>query len=102
MAVEISLNFVERYIVLCQQIDDLDTHFSHEFQQKTLAAEPATQDPNIIQVKINTLENTERQLISEIVNRCGGNKSRAALLLNISRNTVNTKLSKQNSTLTSI
>lgn len=96
-------NFVERYIVLSQQIDDLDTHFFHEFQQKTLSAEPAAvQDPNIIQVTMNTLENIERQLICEVVDRCDGNKSRAALLLNISRNTINTKLSKQNTTTTSI
>ncbi|MDR3561489.1 MAG: sigma 54-interacting transcriptional regulator [Negativicutes bacterium] len=90
-------NFIERYMILSQQLDDLDTHIFHEFRQ--VAPSPLlAADPDTIPVKLETLEDMDRQLIGAAVDRCAGNKSRAALLLNISRNTLNTKLSNKNTT----
>lgn len=53
--------------------------------------QPASEEP-YVQVKISSLRQMERQLVREVVEHCGGNKSRAALLLGINRNTVNSKL----------
>jgi transcriptional regulator with PAS, ATPase and Fis domain len=45
-----------------------------------------------IAVKVGTLEEMEKVLISEVVLRCRGNKTKAAAILDMSRNTIQSKL----------
>lgn len=85
-------NFVERYMILNQQLDNMDVHFFHEFQQVAPRSAPTAAASDTIQVRVATLANMERQLIDAVVERCSSNKSQAAKLLDISRNTINTKL----------
>lgn len=86
-------NFVERHAILSKSIGDVtDLHMYQDFtiNENNIKSEP--QNPDIIKVRINTLDNMTSQLISEVVNRCDGNKTRAALLLDISRVTINNKI----------
>lgn len=84
-------NFVERYLVLSNRVDTLDRYFFHEFQD---AARPSPQPPetNLIHVPLDTLDNMHRELIKAVVERCDGNKSKAALLMDISRNTIHQQM----------
>jgi len=84
-------NFVERYLVLSKRVDTLDRYFFREFQE---AGHPRTPRPeeNFIRVRLDTLENMHRELIKAVVERCDGNKSKAALLMNISRNTIHQQM----------
>ncbi|MGE4529131.1 MAG: sigma 54-interacting transcriptional regulator, partial [Rhodospirillaceae bacterium] len=84
-------NFVERYLVLSNRVKTLDRYFFHEFQETRRAlAEPA--DDGSLRVPLDTLDNMQRALIEAVVERCGGNKSRAALLMDISRNTIHQRM----------
>lgn len=90
-------NFVERYTVLRHRVSHLDKHFFHEFTVGGTATPPAaihdgTGDGGHIPVRLDTLENMESALIKAVVDRCGGNKSKAALLMNISRNTIHLRM----------
>ena len=84
-------NFVERYLVLSSRVDTLDRYFFHEFQEKRRLA-PHRDETNVIQVPLDTLDNMQRELIRAVVERCGGNKSRAALLMGVSRNTIHQRM----------
>lgn len=86
-------NFVERYVILSKSIGDVtDLHIYQDFtiNENNIKSEPQSSD--FIRVRINTLDNMTSQLIKEVVNRCDGNKTRAALLLGISRVTINNKI----------
>ncbi len=88
-------NFVERYMILSGRVRRLDRNFFHEFQESlTDGARAAAEGPdaNRLSVTMDTLENMESALIRAVVDRCGGNKSRAALLMNISRNTIHLRM----------
>jgi transcriptional regulator with PAS, ATPase and Fis domain len=89
-------NFVERYLVLCDRVDRLDRYFFREFQETTHPS-PAQSETNVIHVPLDTLDNMERELIKAVVARCDGNKSKAALLMNISRNTLHQRLKDKGS-----
>ncbi|CAK7005146.1 MAG: Anaerobic nitric oxide reductase transcription regulator NorR [Desulfovibrio sp.] len=98
-------NFVERYGILRHRLSRLDRHFFSEFQDAYPAAgvvsggTPAVgpggaagKEDGIISVRLDTLDHMESALIRAVVDRCGGNKSKAALVMNISRNTIHQKL----------
>ena len=102
-------NFVARYMSLSDRIDYLDKHFFLEFQNerlRTLSNNPQIASLNILPqsmttgdecektfaVQLDTLENMETSLIRSVVDYCGGNKSRAALLMNVSRNTIHLRM----------
>ena len=53
---------------------------------------PHRDETNVIQVPLDTLDNMQRELIRAVVERCGGNKSRAALLMDVSRNTIHQRM----------
>jgi transcriptional regulator with PAS, ATPase and Fis domain len=89
-------NFVERYLVLCNRVDGLDPHFFREFQVATRPARTAP-ETNLIEVPLDTLDNMQRELIKAVVARCDGNKSKAALLMNISRNTLHQRMKEKES-----
>ncbi len=85
-------NYVERCLVLGTA--GLDRSFFAEFVGAIPAApkKEKTENDNHVELTVSTLEEMERQLVQAVVSRCGGNKSQAALLLDINRNTVNKKL----------
>lgn len=83
-------NFVERYLVLSERVDTLDRYFFREFQESP--PPQAAPEANVIQVPLDTLDNMHRALIKAVVARCDGNKSKAALLMGISRNTIHQHL----------
>jgi len=89
-------NFVERYLVLHNRVDGLDPHFFREFQDATRPARTAP-ETNLIEVPLDTLDNMQRELIKAVVARCDGNKSKAALLMNISRNTLHQRMKEKES-----
>lgn len=93
-------NFVERYLVLCNRVDRLDRYFFREFQETT-APSPPQSEANFIHVPLDTLDNMERELIKAVVARCDGNKSKAALLMNISRNTLHQRMKDKTNRQTS-
>ncbi|MDC7788882.1 sigma 54-interacting transcriptional regulator [Rhodoplanes sp. TEM] len=84
-------NFVERYLVLCERVDRLDRYFFHEFQRAAHPA-PLPADATLVQVPLGTLDDMQRELIEAVVARCDGNKSKAAQLMNISRNTLHQRM----------
>jgi PAS domain S-box-containing protein len=88
-------NFVERYMILRDRIDHLDKHFFQEFfNEAPVAASEAAgvNDFDALSIRIDSLENMTTSLVRKIVRHCGGNKSRAALMLNVSRNTIHQRL----------
>jgi transcriptional regulator with PAS, ATPase and Fis domain len=91
-------NFVERYMILSGRVSQLDKHFFHEFRDGARKeAVPATagqagRGENELAVRLDTLENMESALIKAVVDRCAGNKSKAALLMDISRNTIHLRM----------
>ena len=60
--------------------------------------EEREEEGDVLRVKLSSLAEMERQLVGQVVERCGGNKSRAALLLDVNRNTVNKKLEERRQT----
>lgn len=87
-------NFVERYLVLCDRVDRMDRYFFHEFQ-KAAHPSPPQSDTALINVPLDTLDNMQRELIKAVIARCDGNKSKAALLMNISRNTLHQRMKEK-------
>jgi len=83
-------NFVERFAVLKQNAETSSQNQFLEFGLEKQAVHMNDNDSLVL--KMATLANMERQLIRQVVNRCGGNKSRAALLLDINRNTINNRI----------
>ena len=84
-------NVVERYMILGASVSQLDKYFFHEFQGDNLETDSAACDMRFA-VTPDTLENMTSALVCAMVERCGGNKSRAALRLGISRNTLHQRL----------
>ena len=63
-----------------------------------MSPEEREEEGDVLRVKLSSLAEMERQLVGQVVERCGGNKSRAALLLDVNRNTVNKKLEERRQT----
>lgn len=89
------INCVERYVVISRHLVSSDMEFVGEYlrsEQRSAAAPGAASDPNLIQVMLGTLSDMERQLISAVLERYGGNKLQSAMALGISRTTLWKKL----------
>lgn len=85
------VNCVERYVVICRQLQMKDTAFVHEYLDNELRArhfEKQGADPTTLSVRIGTLSEMEKQLLRLVLERCGENRQQAALLLGISRTTL--------------
>lgn len=90
-------NFVERYTILHSKLKQMDRHFLSEFQKPlSEGSEPVHMDAENLSIRLGTLEEMENALIRAVVDICGGNKSKAALIMNISRNTVHQKIRSNN------
>ena len=85
-------NFVERYMILGQRIHEFDKYFFREFQEKQISALPEINDETLLRIPMGSLESMGNALIRAVVERCGGNKSKAALVMNISRNTIHQRM----------
>ena len=85
-------NFVERYMILGQRIHEFDKYFFREFQEKQISALPEINDETLLRIPMGSLESMGNALIRAVVERCGGNKSKAALIMNISRNTIHQRM----------
>lgn len=83
-------NFVERFIVLQQDKELKELDFRSELQSQYDEENSAQRDTagDMLKLKIDTIENMEKQIIRQTVERCSGNKLQAALLLGISRSTL--------------
>ena len=79
-------NFVERYAVLNQKIEV--AHILNEIELGKHETGKDELSPDSLTLKISTLAKMEKQIIEQIVKRCGGNKQQAALVLGVSRSTV--------------
>ena len=78
---------------MSDRISHLDRHFFSEFQGAyPVAGEVSGEGEGVLSVRLDTLDNMEGALIKAVVDRCGGNKSKAALVMNISRNTIHQKM----------
>jgi PAS domain S-box-containing protein len=86
-------NYVERYSVLSQKTKATHPLFFQEFalEEKEETTGP---DSTSMTLSIDTLRNMERQIIKQVISRCGGNKQQAALLLGVSRSSVWNKIRK--------
>jgi transcriptional regulator with PAS, ATPase and Fis domain len=90
------MNFVERYVVLCKNnlvFNDVD-YVKEYIMKKEIICQNNIR-PDALYVKMDTLENMENQLIRQILQKTGGNKLQAALLLGISRTTLWKKLKNE-------
>ena len=85
-------NYVERYAVLSQGIKAPNLGLAQELRLEKAVAVQNNQSVDSLTLQINTMENMERQIIKQIVDRCRGNKLQAALLLGISRSTLWNKI----------
>lgn len=67
---------------------------SNRLQQNTLAklSLPAKEERDDFDKPVKSLEEVERDYIVEILSRSGGNRSKAARMLNISRRTLQRKM----------
>ncbi|MEW6265070.1 MAG: sigma 54-interacting transcriptional regulator [Thermodesulfobacteriota bacterium] len=86
-------NYVERYAVLSQKTK---ASYPLLFQEFAVEKEKERADPDSTSVtlRIDTLRNMESQIIKQVIDRCGGNKRQAALLLGVSRSSVWNKIRK--------
>lgn len=89
-------NYLERCSIL--GVEPPDQNFFPGLTQVPHESEDAPHQINsdLISLKISSLKEMERQLVRTIVDRCGGNQSRAALILGCNRNTVHSKLDGAN------
>ena len=86
-------NFIERYMALNARSDTLERHFFQDFQGiETTRASAEVESDEWLRIPAGTLDAMETALVRAVVERCGGNKSKAALLMDISRNTVHQRL----------
>ena len=90
-------NFVERYVVLNKQtaaVSDIDfvKNFLGERGKAHADKQNSWHDSSRLTVQVDTLESMQRQLIEQVVEKCGGNKIQASLLLEVSRTTIWNKL----------
>lgn len=91
------VNFIEKYVILSKQQSVTDVDFVQEYiSRKRNRPEHRTQvkDLNTINLSVDTLENIERQVIEQVLQKVSGNKAQASFLLGISRTTLWKKLNK--------
>lgn len=81
-------NYIERCVILGPET------VNKSFFQRSCEpfAFPKEEEDDCIRLRVSTLRDMERQLVQAVIDRCEGNKSKAALILDINRNTVNNKL----------
>lgn len=91
------INCVERYVILSRSLSLLDMDFVSDYiLAEHSRHDPSTsdqysgetKDPNQIMVMLGTLSDMECQLINMVLERCHGNKVKAATILDISRSTL--------------
>lgn len=86
-------NYVWRSVALLSKGVALDPRFLEEYMVQEDASQNGRQkSPQSISVGIGPLEEMENQIVREVVDLYGGNQSKAARVLKISRNTVNSKM----------
>jgi PAS domain S-box-containing protein len=83
-------NYLERCSILGTAT--LNRQFFPGFVASSDRREETCPDGDTLRIPVSSLAQMERELVRQMVERCHGNKSRAALLLDINRNTVNKKL----------
>lgn len=81
-------NYVWRSVVLYGQ----GIQPGHPAEECALSPSQAVPEEECIQVPLGTLAEMERELVAQVVRRMDGNRSQAAKLLGITRNTVSSKL----------
>lgn len=89
-------NYVKRFAILSleNKHNFLDAYFFDDFDTNTVNVKHNENNLNNITINVGTLLDMEKQIISKIVKSFDNNKSKAALLLDINRNTINNKLKK--------
>lgn len=88
-------NFVERYVVLSSKTKISELLFVDEFLKR--GAGKGRQSPidgTILAVRLDNLAEIEKQILQQVLERCGGNQFQAAVMLGISRTTIWNKLKK--------
>lgn len=88
------INCIERYVVLSRQLAESDIELIDESLQSERLSQPAEVEnfAGDLRVAMGTLDNMERQILREVLQRHDGNKLQAALSLGISRTTLWKKL----------
>ena len=93
---------LQNYLERCSILGSAAVHrqFFPGFVSSSSPEQPEEREEegDVLRVKLSSLAEMERQLVGQVVERCGGNKSRAALLLDVNRNTVNKKLEERRQT----
>ncbi len=92
-------NLCERYIVINQQQFVSDVSYVKEYIDKRKDDkndQNKAYDKDSINVRLNTLEDMEQQLIQQVLKRMKGNKVQSAMLLGLSRTTLWKKLKEKN------
>lgn len=88
-------NYVWRSVALLSHGVSLDSNFFSEYLQEdqTDMAHASLASDEIV-VSLGTLEEMEQQIVKKVTQRCDGNQSKAARILNVSRNTISSKLNR--------
>ncbi len=87
-------NYVERYAVLSQKMKTVLPSLLQEFMTENIEEGMVLDPTSSITLKIDKLNNMEKEIIKQIINKFSGNKQKAAILLGVSRSTVWNKISK--------
>ena len=86
-------NYVERYAVLSQKTNVVHPLRFHELDMEEEDHKTESNETSMT-LEIDKLSNMERQIIIYVIDKCGGNKQKAASLLGVSRSTVWNKFHK--------
>lgn len=86
-------NFVWRSIALLAHNAALEPEFYLEYIPPEEEPENEGDSPKL-SVALGTLEEMEHSIVAQVTKRCGGNQSQAARILDVSRNTVSSKLNR--------
>ena len=87
-------NYVWRSMALLSCGMSLDSYLLDEYPKSaSIDASVPSDCENSLVLKIGTLEEMERQIVQKITSLYSGNQSKAARVLNVSRNTISNKLS---------
>ncbi len=88
-------NFIERYVVLNSKMKISEMTFVSDFLGKgDIQACPDMLGPDMLTVRLGTFKEIERQILRQVVERCGGNQFQASVMLGISRTTIWNRLKK--------